>query len=151
LESIPGHLKSLKIPFLARRHNNPIPTWFLAPIECLKFPALKIPCDFFSFPPDICYIYFLNLVFSSHQYPSVWGGRGGGGVFCSLLSGLNFTGSLLQCASPILSCPGLSHVSNIITFRCCVPGEFSRKGRDRKKKNGTSAAPPAFIFCCCCC
>ncbi len=25
---------------LARRCNNPIPTWFLAPIECLKIPAL---------------------------------------------------------------------------------------------------------------
>jgi len=38
-ESIPRnefrHLCSL-----AGRYNNPIPTWFLAPIDCLKIPAL---------------------------------------------------------------------------------------------------------------
>jgi hypothetical protein len=27
----------LKIPALAGRYDNPIPTWFLAPIDCLKF------------------------------------------------------------------------------------------------------------------
>ena len=27
---------------LAGRYNNPIPTWFLAPIDCSKIPALKM-------------------------------------------------------------------------------------------------------------
>jgi hypothetical protein len=39
-ESIPGLLKSLKIPFLAGRYDNPIPIRFLAPIDCSKIPAL---------------------------------------------------------------------------------------------------------------
>ncbi len=39
LESILGLLKSLKIRALAGRYDNPIPTRFLAPIDCLKIPA----------------------------------------------------------------------------------------------------------------
>jgi hypothetical protein len=33
-------LKSLKIPSLAGQNDNPIPTRFLAPIDCPKLPAL---------------------------------------------------------------------------------------------------------------
>jgi hypothetical protein len=40
LESIPGLLKSFKIRALAGRYDNPFPTRFLAPIDCLKIPAL---------------------------------------------------------------------------------------------------------------
>jgi hypothetical protein len=38
-ESIPGLLKSLKIPSLAGRYDNPVPIRFLAPIDCSKIPA----------------------------------------------------------------------------------------------------------------
>jgi hypothetical protein len=41
-ESIPGLLKSLKIPPLAERYDNAIPTRFLASIGCSKIPALYI-------------------------------------------------------------------------------------------------------------
>jgi hypothetical protein len=41
-ESIPGLLKSLKIPTLAGRYDNAIPTRFLTPIDCLKIPAQLI-------------------------------------------------------------------------------------------------------------
>jgi hypothetical protein len=39
LESMPGLLKSLQIRVLACRYDNPIPTRFLAPIDCFKIPA----------------------------------------------------------------------------------------------------------------
>jgi hypothetical protein len=39
LESIPGLPKRLQIRALAGRYDNPIPTRFLAPINCSKFPA----------------------------------------------------------------------------------------------------------------
>jgi hypothetical protein len=42
LESILGLLKSLKIRALAGRYNNPIPTRFLAPIDCFKIPAQEL-------------------------------------------------------------------------------------------------------------
>ncbi len=35
-----GLLKSLKIPFLAGRYDNPIPTRFLAPKDCSKIQTL---------------------------------------------------------------------------------------------------------------
>jgi hypothetical protein len=34
-----GFSKSLKMPALACRYDNPIPTWVLARIDCLKIPA----------------------------------------------------------------------------------------------------------------
>jgi hypothetical protein len=41
-ESVPGLLESLNIQALAGRYNNPIPTRFLAPKDCLKFPAKRL-------------------------------------------------------------------------------------------------------------
>jgi hypothetical protein len=38
-KSIPGLPKSIKIPPLAGGYDNPIPTRFLAPIDCLQIPA----------------------------------------------------------------------------------------------------------------
>jgi hypothetical protein len=38
-ESIPGLLRSLKIPSLAGGYDNPIPTRFLASTDCSKIPA----------------------------------------------------------------------------------------------------------------
>jgi hypothetical protein len=32
-------MNSASLCRLAGRYNNPIPTWFLAPIDCLKIPA----------------------------------------------------------------------------------------------------------------
>ncbi len=40
LESIPGILTRLQIRALAVQHDNPIPSQFLAPIDCYKIPAL---------------------------------------------------------------------------------------------------------------
>jgi hypothetical protein len=40
LEPILGLLKSLTVLALAGRYGNSIPTRFLAPIDCLKIPAL---------------------------------------------------------------------------------------------------------------
>ncbi len=34
-------IECLKIPALAARYDNPIPSRFLAPVECLKIPALE--------------------------------------------------------------------------------------------------------------
>ncbi len=42
MESIPGLLKSLKILFLAGQVQQPYSYLFLAPLECLKIPALKV-------------------------------------------------------------------------------------------------------------
>jgi hypothetical protein len=39
-ESIPGLLRSLKIPFLTAGYDNLIPTRFLAPTDYSKIPAL---------------------------------------------------------------------------------------------------------------
>jgi hypothetical protein len=39
LESVLELLKSLKIRVLAGRYDNPLPTRFLAPIDCSKIPA----------------------------------------------------------------------------------------------------------------
>ncbi len=39
-ESILGLPNSLKTRPLAGRYDNPIPTRFLAPVDCLKIPAL---------------------------------------------------------------------------------------------------------------
>ncbi len=40
-ESILGLLKSSKIQALASRYDNPVPTRFLAPTDCLKIPSLE--------------------------------------------------------------------------------------------------------------
>ena len=50
-ESIPRLLKSLKIPPLAVRYDNPIKTRFLAPIDCSKITA-QAPFPFHLQPPS---------------------------------------------------------------------------------------------------
>jgi hypothetical protein len=53
VESIPGLLKSLKIPPLAGRYNNTLPTRFPAPTDCSKIPALDSappPFPILSYP-----------------------------------------------------------------------------------------------------
>ncbi len=35
-------MNSASLCSLAGRYDNPIPTWFLAPIDCLKIPALLL-------------------------------------------------------------------------------------------------------------
>ncbi len=42
MELIPGLLKNLKIQALVGQYDNPIPTRFLAPIDCLKIPAQRL-------------------------------------------------------------------------------------------------------------
>ncbi len=39
LKSFPVLLKRLQIRALAGQYDNPVPTWFLAPIDCSKIPA----------------------------------------------------------------------------------------------------------------
>ncbi len=34
-----------KIPALAGQYDNPVPTWFLAPIDCSKIPAQYVNCE----------------------------------------------------------------------------------------------------------
>jgi hypothetical protein len=48
-ESIPGLLKNFKIPSLAGRYDNPVPTRFLVPIDCYKIPAKKLRSLLFTF------------------------------------------------------------------------------------------------------
>jgi hypothetical protein len=35
-------MNSVSLCSLAGRYDNPIPTWFLAPIDCLKIPAQRL-------------------------------------------------------------------------------------------------------------
>ena len=51
LESMPGLLKSLQIRVLACRYDNPIPTQFLAPIDCFKIPAQMGDGELYGEPP----------------------------------------------------------------------------------------------------
>ncbi len=48
MESIPGLLKNVKIPSLAGRFDNPVPTRFLAPIDCYTIPAKKLSSLLFT-------------------------------------------------------------------------------------------------------
>ncbi len=68
-ESIPGLLKSLKIPPLAVRNDNPIHTRFLALIDCYKIPA-QAPFPFHLHPPS----FFSSSAIPSHSltlFPSL--------------------------------------------------------------------------------
>ncbi len=53
-------MNSASLCSLAGRYDNPIPTWFLAPIDCLKFQL----CIFFTIE-IVWQVYFsLDVVFS---------------------------------------------------------------------------------------
>jgi hypothetical protein len=85
MESILGLLKSLKIWALAGRYDNPIPTQFLAPIDCYKIPALvnEWPSGYMFYDELECTPSLLSLTRSSlcgasTPLPTLLGrGRGG--------------------------------------------------------------------------